>query len=97
MLQRVGDVLHVSGRLTIDTVAGLYQTPVDAVTSGELVVDMSQVVAVDSAAVSLMLTWVRRAQRESYSVRFINLPGNLYSLAHVYGVDDVLQMDNTKS
>ncbi|MDR2195535.1 MAG: STAS domain-containing protein [Gallionellaceae bacterium] len=91
MITREGDRLNVSGALTMDTVAGLYDADF-ASSSGALVVDLAQVDTADSAAVGLMLAWLRRAQRENVELRFTNAPVSVTSLARVYGVDDALHI-----
>jgi phospholipid transport system transporter-binding protein len=55
-----------------------------------LLVDFSQVEAVDSAAVSLLLGWLRAAQRSQRTLRVTGLPSDLLSLARLYGVADLL-------
>ena len=91
MLQREGDRLNVSGALTIDTVTALYDADLAVDGNSALTVDLAQVEAVDSAAVSLLLSWLRRAQRGNVTLRFANIPANLLSLARVYGVERALQ------
>jgi phospholipid transport system transporter-binding protein len=58
----------------------------------ELVVDLAQVEAVDSSALSLMLAWLRTAQRSNVKLAFVNTPDNLLSLAELYGVADSLPL-----
>lgn len=93
MLGREGDRLNVSGRLTMDTVAALYAAGLEPDGGGALAVDLAKVEAVDSAAVSLLLSWLRRAQRDNVDLHFVNVPASLLSLARVYGVDGVLRLD----
>ena len=57
-----------------------------------LVVDMSQVEAVDSAAVSLILAWLREAQRSQVTLCFSHVPDNLLSLTRLYGVAELLPL-----
>jgi phospholipid transport system transporter-binding protein len=40
--------------------------------------------------VSLLLEWRRRARHASRTVRYVNLPANLKSLAELYGVTELL-------
>ena len=80
----------VSGRLTIDAVTALYNGDLQANGKSALVVDLGKVEAVDSAAVSLLLSWLRRAQRDRVSLCFSNVPDNLLSLARLYGVDEFI-------
>ncbi|KAF0206487.1 MAG: anti-sigma-factor [Gallionellaceae bacterium] len=88
-----GNSMRASGRLTMATVADLFRKGVplkEGVT--DFVVDMAQVDAVDSAAVSLMLVWLRAAQRSKVKLTFINVPENLLSLANLYGVAESLSL-----
>jgi phospholipid transport system transporter-binding protein len=58
----------------------------------DLVIDFTRVEAVDSSAVSLMLAWLRSAQRQNVNLSFINVPDNLRSLANLYGVAESLSL-----
>lgn len=53
-------------------------------------VDFSQVVEIDTSAVSLMLEWRRWAIAENKQLSFVNLPASLTSLAALYGVADLV-------
>jgi phospholipid transport system transporter-binding protein len=77
----------------MDTVADLYAASLEPGSGGTLTVDLAKVESADSAAVSLMLSWLRHAQRDNVILRFINVPASAVSLARVYGVDDVLHLD----
>ena len=90
MITRNGDNLQISGPLTLDTVKPLFIAGLQAAGKKSLVVDLSQVEAVDSAAVSLMLAWLRDAQRNQVDISFTHVPNNLLSLARLYGVADLL-------
>lgn len=90
MIVRDGDCLQVSGRLTMETVGALHDTGLQPDGNGALEIDFSRVEAVDSAAVSLMLCWLRRAHETHVTLRFSNLPDNLSSLARLYGVAELL-------
>jgi len=80
----------VSGRLTIATVPALFETGLQHLTSEDLLVDFSRVEAVDSAAVSMLLGWLRAAQRSQHALRITGLPEDLLSLANLYGVSELL-------
>lgn len=90
MITREDGRLVVRGRLTIATVPVLFETGLQHLTSEDLLVDFSQVEAVDSAAVSLLLGWLRAAQRSQHALRITGLPEDLLSLAHLYGVSELL-------
>lgn len=97
MISRKGDSLAVSGRLTMETVAGLFNIDLRPEGSSTMEIDFSQVEAVDSAAVSLLLCWLRRAQRENVTLNFSKIPDNLLSLARLYGVAELLPAGNDTS
>ena len=92
MSDRDGGRMQVTSHLTIETVTALFKNGLQ--TSGEtpLVVDLAQVETVDSAAVSLLLAWLREAQRSSVKLCFAHVPENLLSLARLYGVVDMLPL-----
>lgn len=86
MIQYEKGRVSVSGRLTMETVAALHGQGVPADAVSPLVVDLSAVEAVDSAAIGLLLAWLRQAQARRIELRYENLPPNLTSLAQMYGV-----------
>jgi phospholipid transport system transporter-binding protein len=53
-------------------------------------IDMGGVTEVDSSAVSLLLEWRREAAKRDATLRFLNLPESVKSLATLYGVTDLL-------
>lgn len=89
MIVREGNLLRISGPLTQQTVRALYDS---GLPNGQptLTVDLSQVTEVDSAGVSLMLVWLRQAQRNQMQLHITQVPPNLLSLARLYGVADML-------
>ena len=59
------------------------------------VVDFSEVTKVDTAALSLMMEWQRRAFKASAKVSFANLPVNLSRLVALYGVSEFVPLSET--
>jgi phospholipid transport system transporter-binding protein len=57
-----------------------------------LEIDLSQIEKVDSSAVSLMLAWLREAERSKVGLCFTHVPDNLASLAKLYGVAELLTL-----
>lgn len=53
-------------------------------------IDFLNVTQVDTAAISLMMEWQRRAVSANCKVTFSNLPTNLSSLAKLYGVSEFI-------
>ncbi len=83
-----GDTVRLNGPLNLETVKALFDRGLPQ--GPRLVVDLSAIEAVDSSAVSLMLVWLREAQRRNVTLCFSGIPDNLMSLARLYGVADVL-------
>ena len=87
------NVLKLSGPLTMNTITNIFGTGLQ-LSEGKaaLVVDFAKVEAVDSSAVSLMLSWLRTAKSKNVKLSFINVPHNLLSLANLYGVAESLSL-----
>lgn len=83
-------VLTLSGSLTMATVPALLPEGVAHLEKGDMLVDLSGVELVDSAAVGLLLGWLRAAQRHQRQLRLTGAPEDLVSLAQLYGVDRLL-------
>lgn len=94
MIERSGDSLQVSGDVTMATVSVLFREGLQLGRNNkvptDLVVDFSRLEKVDSSAISLMLAWLREAQRNKVNLRFASVPANLMSLAKLYGLAELL-------
>ncbi len=97
MISRDGDRWQVSGRLTMETVGALLNLGAPPTGQTEWVVDLARVEVVDSAAVGLLLAWLRAAGRSRVQLRFAHVPQNLLSLARLYGVADLLPLCGNKA
>lgn len=84
--------MQLQGSLTMRTVGKLYGGGLQLQGAASLVVDLAQVAEVDSSAVSLMLSWLREAQRNNVNLCFSHVPDNLLSLARLYGVAEILPL-----
>lgn len=91
MIVQDGDNYRIQGGITIANVNAVLAEGLKLFDRDGLVVDLSQLEEVDSAAVSLVLEWLRTAQRGNHKLSFINLPDNLKSLATLYGVLELIQ------
>lgn len=95
MIRREGDRLIVSGRLTMDSIGALFGDAMQPLEGKDWTVDLAQVEAADSAAVSMLLGWLRNAQRHDAKLNLVNIPDNLRSLAGLYGVADALPLNHS--
>ncbi len=89
-LQVVGDRWEVSGAMTMDSAAQLLNASKALATPQAGVVDLGHVQRLDSAGVSLLLAWKRRAAAEGKTLRFTHVPPSMTSLAQLYGVEEML-------
>lgn len=85
-------VLNLDGALTMRTVAALAARGHEALAKGDVVVDLSAVNEADSAALALLLDWLRMARAHGRRLEVRALPPGLRSLAGLYGVDELLPL-----
>jgi phospholipid transport system transporter-binding protein len=83
-------VAYLEGNLTQAEAAALLREGEAAVGQGCQVFDLAGARQLDSAALSLLLCWRRRAQAQGRPLGFRNVPESLSSLASLYGVSDLL-------
>lgn len=81
---------HVSGDVLMDNANTILSQSNAFEMVGDLEVDFSAVTDVDTAALSLVMEWQRRALASNCTISFANLPENLSSLAALYGVADFI-------
>jgi phospholipid transport system transporter-binding protein len=90
MIECEGGRCAVRGPITIDNVVALLAEGNGLFGAPQATVDLAAVTEVDSSALSLLLEWRREAGRNGRSIRYLNLPANLKSLAELYGVTELL-------
>jgi phospholipid transport system transporter-binding protein len=80
----------VQGPVNLETAVELLARGNELFRAQEVTLDLAAVTAVDSSALSLLLEWRREALRNGRTIRYLNLPANLRSLADLYGVTELL-------
>ncbi|MEF8725205.1 MAG: STAS domain-containing protein [Candidatus Accumulibacter delftensis] len=60
--------------------------------SADLLLDLAGVAEVDSSALSTLFAWQRKAAERALSLRVVNPPASLISLAALYGVSELLPL-----
>lgn len=93
MIRESNDRLYVNGPVTLENVLQIVEAGTRYLDGAPKVFDFSEVSEIDSAAVSLMLEWSRRARANGAQVRFANLGESIRSLIDLYGVADLIQFD----
>lgn len=88
----MAEALRLKGALTMSTVGELVERGRARAGEGDLRVDLSDVAEADSAALALLLDWLRTAQNAGHGFAIDALPAGLKSLAALYGVDELLDV-----
>lgn len=92
-VRKVEGGYSLSGELDFNTVPVIWKESEAMFTNGsseELIIDLTAVTRADSAALALLIGWVRRAQAAGVSAVFKGIPGQLLEIARVSGVEDIL-------
>ena len=76
--------------LTVSNACPALEQGLAMIKAGQGVFDLEQLTVVDSVAVAVLLAWQRAAHEAGGALRFVNVPANLLTLAHLYGVDTLL-------
>jgi phospholipid transport system transporter-binding protein len=88
---RVADgCAEVSGPMTMAGASALLAEGEAAIAANALAFDLAAVTDMDSSCLAVVFGWMRAAKDGGKSVRLLNPPQNLLSLAAVYGVADIL-------
>lgn len=82
--------------MTVDHAQAAWDEGVRALAASQTHFDLSNVSAVDSSAVAVLLNWQRAAEKSAVDLRFSGLPTNLLSLVAMYGVENLLKIDRVK-
>ncbi|MDX5364073.1 MAG: STAS domain-containing protein [Pseudazoarcus pumilus] len=90
MSQSQQHVLKPTGALTMDSAAGHLRSGREMVASGDVLVDLSAISGFDSAALALLLDWMRESAARGGRLTLAAVPPGLASLAQLYGVDELL-------
>jgi phospholipid transport system transporter-binding protein len=78
--------------MTMETASGLLAGGVAALGKGEPQFDLSGVADIDSSGLAVLFGWQRAAQAQGMTLRIVNPPRNLISLAEMYGVSELLPL-----
>lgn len=90
MIRITGDCAEVSGPMTLSDATSLLAEGEAAVAANASTFDLAAVTEMDSSCLAVVFGWTRAANAAGKTLRLLNLPQNLLSLAAVYGVADLL-------
>jgi phospholipid transport system transporter-binding protein len=77
----------------MNNAAQIADAGIEAIRGGDGAFDLSAVRTCDSSAVAVVLAWQREAQSRGVRLQLSGLPVGLASLATVYGVAPLLDLD----
>lgn len=83
---------NVSGEILMDNANAVLIESKALDMANDLRVDFSAVTDIDTAALSLLIEWQRRAIAANKKIVFTHLPESLHSLATLYGVADFIPL-----
>ena len=84
--------MTLSGPVTLANVSRLLDEGRQHLEEGVRTVDLGEVTELDSAALALLLAWLREAKAKNRELAFANLPESLQTIARLYGVDGFLPL-----
>lgn len=82
-----GGTLFVRTPLTMTRARAVVEAGLPLLKGGEVVVDLAQVAEADSSAIAVLLAWQRAQRSRSGSLRVVNAPVGLRSIARAYGAE----------
>ena len=80
----------LKGAVNLENALALREEGLRLFAAPEVTLDLAGVTEVDSAAASLLFEWRRAALAANRTIRYVNLPDNLTSLATLYGVTELV-------
>lgn len=87
------NTVRVEGELDVDNVPARLRKSADWFERGQsTVIDLGGVTHSDSAGVALLLEWIRDAQEEGATLRFINAPPQMRAIIDFCGLNEVISV-----
>ncbi len=80
------------GSVGFANVSALRQQSLSLFTRGELELDLAGVERADSAALALLLEWMRQGRACGYTIRYRNLPAQLLDIARASDLEELLPL-----
>ena len=86
------DVIHFRGNLDFNNAMSIYNTSLKAFSTSQIkiVIDFSGLQSTNSAALGLIINWMRLARKKNKTIQFQNLSEDVMSLAKASGLDKLI-------
>lgn len=88
----VESLIKISGELDFKTSQALSADISSWPNSGEINVDLAEVGHCNSAALALLLEWMKIAQQKDRQIKYHNTPEQLLIIARAYGIEQQLPL-----
>jgi len=85
-----GEGWAFAGSLTFADASAVFEASRSLALPGTGIVDLAGLAQADSSALAVMLALKRRAAVEGARLAFVSIPPGILTLAHVYGVEELL-------
>ncbi len=85
------------GQLNFNSVPQLWSANSDllwADTAANLEIDLLQLERSDSSGLALLIEWYREAGQQQKKIVFVNLPVQMYEIARISGLDEILPLSH---
>jgi len=85
----------LSGELTMQSVPNIARESLELINrmSGDIKINLDQVVRADSAGLALLIDWLRHAQRKGFKLEFEHLPAQLMQIAKLSELHKLLPIN----
>ncbi|MCW8932356.1 MAG: STAS domain-containing protein, partial [Gammaproteobacteria bacterium] len=60
-------------------------------------IDLAQLERSDSSGLALLVEWYREAEQEDKTISFFNLPAQMYEIARISGLNEILPISSIES
>lgn len=90
MIEVSAEIARVTSAMTLTSAKLLLEEGARLIAGPVTDFDLGAVTEVDSSGLAVVFGWLREAQRLDKTIRIVNFPQNLSSLAQVYGVSELL-------
>jgi phospholipid transport system transporter-binding protein len=80
----------VPGPITMANASAVLSGGAEAMESREEQFSLAALAGSDSSALAVLLSWQRRAVRQSLALRFIDVPESIVNFATLYGIEGFL-------
>jgi len=84
---------NIRGELTLATAKAVLSESTDLFgNAAKLDIDLANVTRADSAALALLMSWMRQAREGNKPIQFQHIPAQMLAIAKASGLDEILPL-----